>query len=146
METGIVKYWGLRFITGTLVYLLGGWDNLLRVMVTLIIVDYITGLLKAMYNQRLASIKGYKGLIKKAGYLLAIIVAVCLDDLLKEVHLAIPLIISGVPLTFRQLIIIAIIGNEGISIVENLGELGCPMPKFFKNFFKKLKEIDKEQE
>ncbi len=146
MEMGIIKYWGIRTVIGAILYLLGGWDGLLRIMLVFLVIDYITGLLKAISNKSISSKKGFKGIIKKVAYLLAVIVASQLDDLIKEIHLNIPIIILDTPLTFRQLIILTIVGNEGISIVENLAELGCPFPKPFKNLFKKMKEIDKEQD
>ena len=42
----------------------------------------------------------------------------------------------------QELIIFSVIGNEGISIIENLGEMNFPFPLFIKKFFKQLKQQD----
>ena len=44
---------------------LGGWDLLLKSIVILMVLDYVTGLLKAIYNKELSSEIGFKGLIRK---------------------------------------------------------------------------------
>lgn len=52
-------------IGGVLSYWLGGWDVLLKTIVFLAVVDYITGVIKGIYTKKLSSETGFKGLLKK---------------------------------------------------------------------------------
>lgn len=111
----------INFITGTLatwlVYFLGGWDIALQILITVIVLDYITGLLKAMYNKKLNSTVGIKGIVKKLGYLIIVAIAVIVDK------------ITGNTGAIRTLVIYFFVANEGISIIENWGGMGLPLPK-----------------
>lgn len=122
----------INFVTGTLtttlVYFLGGWDIALQLLITLVVIDYITGILKAIYNKGLNSSIGLKGIIKKLGYFLIIALAVILDKITGE---------SGV---IRTLVIYFFISNEGISIVENWGGMGLPLPKKIVEILEQLKD------
>ena len=55
----------IAFVGGIISYGLGGWDKLLKVLVALVILDYVTGVLKAIYNKELSSEVGYRGIIRK---------------------------------------------------------------------------------
>ncbi len=111
-------------IGGTIAAALGGWDALLHALVGLMAADYITGLICAgvfhasmkTANGALESRTCIKGLFRKVGILLAVYVAVQLDS------------VTGTEL-IRGTVITAFIASEGISIVENLGLMGLPMPK-----------------
>lgn len=137
---GILKCWGVRFCIGSLIYLIGGWDIIIIAVLIFIAVDYITGLLKAIYKKEISSRIGTKGLIKKVGYILAIIVGATLDKLILEHSISTPLSIFNVPVSFRALVAFSIVGNEGISIAENLGEMNILIPEPIKKFFKQLKQ------
>lgn len=92
-------------------------------------VDYITGVIKAKYTCTESSNKGLKGIIKKVGYwvivVIAFFVAYVFDDLGA---------IIGVDLGFTVLIgwftLATFIINECRSILENLIEIGVPVPSF----------------
>lgn len=121
----------INFITGTLattlVYFLGGWDIALQILITVIILDYITGIFKAIYNKKINSSVGLKGIIKKLGYLIIVAVAVILDS------------ITGNTGAIRTLVIYFFVANEGISILENWGGMGLPLPQKLIDTLEQLK-------
>ena len=121
----------INFITGTLattlVYFLGGWDIALQILITVIILDYFTGICKAIYNKKINSSVGLKGIIKKIGYLIIVAVAVELDR------------ITGNTGAIRTLVIYFFVANEGISILENWGSMGLPLPQKIFDVLEQLK-------
>ena len=104
-----------------LLYLFGGWDIALQCLVTAIVLDYISGLIKAYNTKTLSSKIGLKGLLKKVGILCIVILSVLLDR------------ISGETGVIRTMVIYYFVANEGLSILENLAEAGLPIPQFLKN-------------
>ena len=67
------------FINSIFAYLLGGIDTLITTLIIFIVLDYITGVCKGIYRKELSSKKGVKGIIKKVGYLLIIILSSLFD-------------------------------------------------------------------
>lgn len=120
------------FIAGTIIYFLGGLDSLIISLLIFIVIDYITGILKAIYNKQLSSEIGYKGIIKKICILLFVGIAVILENNLK-----IPAV--------REIVIMFFISNEGISIMENIGAMGVELPKKIKDILLQLKEKGDEE-
>lgn len=104
-----------------LLYLFGGWDIALQCLVTAIVLDYISGLIKAYNTKTLSSKIGLKGLLKKVGILCIVILSVLLDR------------ISGETGVIRTMVIYYFVANEGLSVLENLAEAGLPIPQFIKN-------------
>ena len=102
----------------------GGWDAALVTLVIFMAVDYVTGLIVAGIFHRssktesgaLESRAGFKGLCRKGGVLLLVLVATRLD------------LILGVDFA-RDAVCIGFTANELISIVENAGLMGIPIPK-----------------
>lgn len=121
----------INFVTGTLattlVYFLGGWDIALQILITVIVLDYVTGVFKAIYNKKINSSVGLKGIIKKLGYLIVVAIAVILDK------------IAGNTGAIRTLVIYFFVANEGISILENWGGMGLPMPQKIFDVLEQLK-------
>ena len=115
---------------------LGGWDTALQTLVILMAIDYITGILIAAVWQKssksktgaLESRAGFKGLVRKGLILLVVLIGVQLDAIL------------GLQAFCRTAIVLFFCGNEGLSIVENLGIMGLPLPDFVKTKFEQLKE------
>lgn len=138
----LLKCWGFRFCIGSFFYLIGGWNVVMEVMLIFIVIDYITGVLKGIYKKEVSSKVGTKGLIKKVSYILAIIIGASLDKIILEHSLKMPLSIFNIPLSFRDIIAFSIVGNEGISIVENLAEMNILIPNSVKKFLKQLKQND----
>lgn len=104
--------------------LFGGWSTGLTTLLIFMCIDYITGLIVAgvfkkspkTANGALESLAGFKGLIRKGATLLAVLVGYRLDMLLGTSYI-------------RDCVIIAFITNEVISITENAGLMGVPMPQ-----------------
>ena len=121
----------INFITGTLatmlVFLLGGWDIAIQVLLLVVFLDYISGILKAIYNKKLNSEIGLKGIVKKIGYFIIVAVAVILDRTMGD---------TG---AIRTLVIYFFVANEGISILENWGGMGLPLPQKLKDTLEQLK-------
>ena len=115
--------------------LFGGWDAAMATLMIFILADYVTGLIVAgvfhaspkTENGALESNAGIKGLLRKGGMLLVVLIAVRLD-LLLGYHF------------IRDGVVIAFIANEAISIVENLGLMGVPIPKPVANAIELLKK------
>lgn len=109
-------------IGGVVTTMLGGWDMGLRVLVIMMIVDYVTGLIVAGIFQKssksesggLESKAGWKGLCRKGMTLLIVLVAAQLDQVIGTNFV-------------RDAVVIAYICNEMISIVENAGLIGVPI-------------------
>ena len=114
-------------LTTTLVYFLGGWDVALQILVAVVVLDYITGICKAIYNKKMSSTVGLKGIMKKVGYFIIVAVAVILDR------------ITGGTGARRTLVIYFFVANEGISILENWGGMGLPLPQKLMDTLEQLK-------
>ena len=114
-----------------IVYFLGGADTLLIVACSFIAIDYITGVSKGFITKSINSNKGFKGILRKMLYIVTVILSVLLD---KVTHLD----ESG--LSFRTIMLLYLIGTEGISILENLSIMGIKMPKRIKEILEKLSD------
>lgn len=108
----------IAFFGGIISYLLGGWDIILTTLAIFMVLDYITGMIASFIEKTWNSEKGAIGLLKKGTIVLLVISGVFLDRLL-----------SGDKWVFRTVICMFYIANEGLSIVENCGCIGLPVPK-----------------
>ncbi len=114
---------GAGMIGGVLATALGGWDAGLQTLVWLMAIDYVTGLLVAgvfhkstkTKNGSLESKAGFKGLCRKSVVLLIVLMAYRLDLLTQSNYI-------------RDAVIIGFCTNEAVSIVENAGLMGIPLP------------------
>ena len=101
--------------------------------------DYVTGVAAAWVAGTLSSRAGLLGFIKKLGYLVAVGVAVVVDYVIVEAAAG-----TGMDLgnnhIFGLLVTIWFILNECISILENLSEIGVPLPGFLSAIVKRLKK------
>lgn len=118
----------LSGIVTELVYLLGGWDVALQCLIIAIALDYISGLIKAFHTKTLSSRIGFRGLLKKIGYLLIVMLAVLIDR------------VTGNSGAIRTLVIYYFVANEGLSVLENLSVTNIPIPKVIKKALKALKK------
>lgn len=107
----------VSIVVTTLVYLLGGFDIALMCLLVVIVLDYITGVLSAIYNKKLNSKIGIKGIVKKIAYLCLVALAVVIDK------------ITGATGIIRTLVIYFLVSNDGISILENLVKMDIKVPK-----------------
>lgn len=139
MQAGLCYNVGMKeFICATiagigtfLTFIFGDWDVALQCLVIAIALDYISGIIKAFINKELSSKIGVKGILKKVGVLVIVALAVLIDKVTGE---------SG---AVRTLVIYYFVANEGLSIVENLGEAGLPIPDVIKKALKSLKNESK---
>lgn len=106
---------------------LGGWDKGLQVLLLLMVADYATGLLGAFKTRTVNSDVMFWGGIRKIVVLFVIGVAVQLDHW-----------IGNDSAVFRMAAIYFYGGREGLSVVENLGTLGVPLPNGMKRFLEQL--------
>ena len=108
-------------------YLLGGMDNLILFLLCLTSIDIVTGLLQAIANHELNSEITLKGLIRKAG--IYVIIAVC--------NLADQSLGTNI---LRDAAISFYIVMELVSITENWGKIGLPLPQKLKEILTQLQE------
>lgn len=120
-------------IVSSISYLLGGIDNLLIMLLIIMAIDYITGICKAIISKKINSIVGVKGIVKKFGYLLIVVLAVLIDKIIGDTS------------AIRVLVIYFFIANEGISILENWALMGLPLPNKLKQIFEQLKNESNEK-
>lgn len=138
MKNYIIAIIGI--LGSAITHLIGGWSTSLYVLLIMMVVDYITGLAVAAVfkaspkteSGALSSKVGFKGICKKCMIFVMVIVANQLDVLL-DVEYA------------RQAVIISFIVNELISIIENAGCMGLPIPKVFNKIIDVLKDKEGEE-
>ena len=114
--------------------ILTGYDTLFKDLLIFIVLDYLSGVMRAIYTKKLSSKIGAKGIIKKIGYIVLIVVVEILDILLKD---------NGY---LRNIIIYMFIANEGISILENWSAMGIKVPDIIKDKFSNLKGGDDDEQ
>lgn len=114
-------------------YIFGSWDLALQVLIVFMILDYGTGVLYAYLTDQLNSEVGFKGLVKKCMILVVLIIGVMLDR-----------IVGNGTWVFRTLVAYFYIANEGISLLENVGNIGIPIPNKIRNALEQLNKDDEE--
>ena len=119
-------------IGGYIGWFLGGGDGFMYALITLVVIDYVTGLMVAVLERKLSSEVGFRGIFKKV----LIFVMVGIGNIV-DVHL----IKNGSAI--RTAVIFFYISNEGISIIENSAKVGLPIPQKLKDV---LKQLNKEDE
>ena len=122
---------------GTIIFLMGGIDDKLTSLAIMMVADYLLGVTVAIFIKKdLNSKRSLRGIIKKVSMLIAVIVAVQVDVL-----------IGNGGNDMRNGMIFLLCATEGISVTENLGLLGVPVPKKFYEVMTALKGVafnDKE--
>lgn len=120
---------------------LGGWDAALKLLIAMMAADYATGLVVAAVFQKsnksstgaLDSRAGFVGLVRKGVILMLVWLGVMLDNAIGAGYV-------------RTAVCIFFIGNEGLSLLENVGLMGVPYPTFLKNMLEALREQGDKQE
>ena len=122
-------------VGGWLGYFLGGCDGLLIALVVFVVVDYATGVMCAIADKKLSSEVGFKGICRKILIFLLVGIANVLDaEVLK----------TGSVL--RTAVIFFYLSNEGISLLENAGHLGLPIPEKMKKVLEQLHDRSEKEE
>ena len=111
---------------GILAGLMGGWDGLLAALITLVVLDYITGLAKAVCQKELSSKIGFQGIVKK----IVLFILVAAANVLQ-------LLLSG-SLPLREIVLVFFIANEGLSLLENAAVF-VPIPGALKKALLQLR-------
>ena len=111
---------------GAVSFMLGGFDKLLITLLSLMALDYLSGIIKAVYNKSINSQIGFRGILKKVMIIIVVILVSSLQQITE----------NNIPL--RDITIMFYLTNEGISIIENLGVV-IPIPKKLKDVFEQLK-------
>jgi len=118
-----ILYSTVGVVGGFIAMVFGGWSDALATLMIFMGVDYVTGLIvagifkksKKSESGALESRAGFKGLCRKGVALLIVLVAVRLDVIMHTTYI-------------RDAVVIAFIANESISIIENAGLMGVPIP------------------
>lgn len=122
----------ISLVSTIILFLFDEIDLPLKVMFVFIVMDYITGMIKAFKLKKLSSKTGLSGLIKKFVMLLVVSFTVMLDRL------------TGANGLIRNLAVMYYIANEGLSILENASVIGVPIPEKLKDALLQLKEKESE--
>lgn len=137
----------LQVLFATVVGAIAAYFNVLLVplvvLLIVMIIDYITGMAEAYINKTINSRIGVVGIIKKVLYFALVAVGITIDYLITS---ALAQIYINIEVNYCVGMIIAIwlIINELISILENLSEMGLPLPGFLIKIVKRLKNtVDK---
>ena len=111
----------LAGVSGVLSYIFGPWDAMIMVLIAVVALDYITGVAYAAISRTLSSAIGFKGLLKKVFIFVLVALSTMLDKLVPATNGAV-----------RSAVCMFYIANEGLSILENAGRIGLPMPEALK--------------
>ena len=114
-------------VGGWLGYFLGGCDGLLYALIAFVVIDYITGVMCAIINRELSSAVGFKGIFRKVLIFLLVGIANIID-----------VQVIGTGAVLRTAVIFFYISNEGVSLLENAGHLGLPIPERVKTVLEQL--------
>lgn len=122
-------------IGGWLGYFLGVCDGLLIALVMFVVMDYISGVMCAIADKTLSSEVGFKGICRKVLIFVLVGIANILD-----------VQVIGTGSVLRTAIIFFYISNEGISLLENAGYLGLPIPEKIKTVLEQLHDRAEREE
>lgn len=129
---------GIKFACGVIAAVLsnifGGIDALFTALLICVVVDYITGIMAAIYEKKLNSEVGFRGILKKIAIL-------CIVVLAHELEIVVG--IGGI----RDLAVGFYIANEGISILENSAKMNVPVARNLAGILEQLKDkLEKEDD
>ena len=126
-------------VGGWLGYYLGGCDGLLYALLAFVVADYVTGVMCAVSDKKLSSEVGFKGICRKVLIFILVGIANIFD-----------VQVIGTGSVLRTAVIFFYISNEGLSLLENAGHLGLPIPEKMKVVLAQLhdraEENNKEEE
>ncbi|TGY97272.1 holin [Petralouisia muris] len=122
-------------VGGWLGWFLGGCDGLLYALIAFVVIDYITGVMCGVADKKLSSGVGFKGICRKVLIFMLVGIANILD-----------MEIIGTGCVLRTAIIFFYISNEGVSLLENAGHLGLPIPQKMKDVLEQLHKRSESDE
>ena len=121
----------LSSIFGVIFSGLGGNDSLLQILIGFVVIDYLSGVAVGIKNKNLSSRAGFYGIIKKI-FIFSVIYMAHLADMATGTE------------TIRNVAVLFYISNEGISIRENLGDIGVKYPQKIKDILVQI-GVDKNE-
>ena len=128
----------LAAIGGGLGWFFGEMDGFFYALIAFVVIDYITGVMCAIINRELSSAVGFKGIFRKVLIFLLVGIANIID-----------VQVVGTGAVLRTAVIFFYISNEGVSLLENAGHLGLPIPEKIKTVLEQLhdraEKIDTEE-
>jgi toxin secretion/phage lysis holin len=119
---------------GYIGWFIGGMDGFLYALVAFVIIDYLTGVMRAILEKRLSSEVGYRGIFKK----------ILIFGLVGIGH-TVDLYLVQKGSVFRTAVIFFYLSNEGISILENASRIGLPIPEKLKQVLEGFAVQDKDE-
>lgn len=122
----------LGVIGGFICNWLGGADLLLKTIIILAVMDYVTGIIKGIYEKKLSSEIGFKGILKKIMIFIVIATAWTIQRLL------------GDAIALREIVIMFFVVNEALSLLENAAVL-IPVPDKLKETLLQLRDRGESQ-
>ena len=117
----------ITMLGGWLGYFMGGMDGMLKALIIMMVLDYITGIMRAIMDKKLSSAVGFKGICKKVLILILVGIANIVD-----------INVVGTGSALRGVVICFYMSNEGLSILENASYLGLPVPEKLKDILAQL--------
>lgn len=117
----------LSAVGGVIGWFIGGVDGLIYALLVFVIADYITGVMCAIVDKKLSSEVGFKGICKKVLIFVMVGIGNVIDTYL-----------IGNGEVLRTAVIFFYCSNEGVSLLENAGHLGLPIPEKLKEVLEQL--------
>jgi toxin secretion/phage lysis holin len=118
----------LAVLGGGLGWLLGGLDGFVYALIAVVVLDYLTAVMLAIVERKLSSDIGFRGIFKK----------VCIFIIIAVAHIACTHVLGYDSAAIRTAVIFFYIANEGISVLENVCELGLPVPSKLRMVLEKI--------
>ncbi|UOE75732.1 phage holin family protein [Parageobacillus thermoglucosidasius] len=124
-----MSMFGVSFVGSFISFLIGGADLLIIILLCFVMTDYVTGLIASAIEGKLSSQVGFRGIVRK----ILVFVLVAASHLLD-------IAIGWDNHFIRDAVVFSYIINEFISIVENIGRAGVPLPSFLKKAIQLFKD------
>ena len=118
----------IGIVGGYFAAIFGQWDSILWALLVIMVLDCLTGVIKAIYTKTMSSEIGFKGLLKK----ITILIIVALSNVLQQ--------ITGDNVAIREIVIMFYVANEGISVLENVAVINPRMPKAIKDILLQIRD------
>ena len=122
-------------IGGGIGWFLGGADGFLYALIAFVVIDYITGVMCAIIDHKLSSEVGFKGIFKKVLIFIMVGVGNIID-----------VQVLGQAGVLRTAVIFFYLSNEGVSLLENAGHLGLPIPAKLKAVLEQLHDRSEKED
>lgn len=126
---------GLVAVGGFLGWFVGGFDGFLYALLVFVVADYITGVMCAIADKKLSSEVGFKGICKKVLIFVMVGVGHIID-----------IYLIGNGEVIRTAVIFFYCSNEGVSMLENAGHLGLPIPQQLKDILEQLHDRSEKED